>query len=96
MERSQIQPFAPGGTAHQNVFPPQPGFLTTPEYSLGVPEGRGFSPAEIGSPTLCPSRAPRSLRSQAARGAGLGNIQDCPATAGLKPRPSNRVMRNPA
>ena len=50
----------------------QPVFLTTPGYSLGLPEGRGFSPAETASTTLCPSRAPRSLRPQAARGAGLG------------------------
>ena len=26
----------------------------------GLPEGRGFSPAEIVGPTLCSSRAPRS------------------------------------
>ena len=59
-----------------------------------LPEGRGFSPAEIAAPTLCPSRAPRSLRLQAARGAGHGNNQKGPLTAGLKPRPSKIVVRN--
>jgi hypothetical protein len=58
-------------------------------------EGRGFSPAEIAAPVLYPSRTPRSLQPQAARGAGLGNNQDGIATAGLKPRPSRVVARNP-
>jgi hypothetical protein len=57
-------------------------------------EGRGFSPAEITAPALYSSRTPRSLRLQAARGAGLGNNQDGLATAGLKPRPSRVVVRN--
>jgi hypothetical protein len=52
-------------------------------------EGRGFSPAEIAAPTLNSSRTPRSLRLQAARGAGLGNNQDGFATAGL-----NRLRKN--
>jgi len=58
-------------------------------------EGRGFSPAEIAVPALYLSRTPRSLRLQAARGAELGNNQDGLATAGLKPRPSVIVVRNP-
>ena len=58
-------------------------------------EGRGFSPAEITAPALYSSRTPRSLRLQAARGAGLGNNQHGLATAGLKPRPSRVVVRNP-
>jgi len=57
-------------------------------------EGRGFSPAEIAAPVLYSSRTPRSLRLQAARGAGLGNNQDGLAAAGLKPRPSKIVVRN--
>ena len=64
------------------------------ETLLGLPEGRGFSPAEIAAPALYSSRTPRSLRLQAARGAGLGNNQDGLATAGLKPRPSKIVVRN--
>ena len=59
-------------------------------------EGRGFSPAEIAAPALCSSRAPRSLRLQAARGAGHGNVHEGLVTAGLKPRPSQPVVRNPA
>ena len=59
-----------------------------------LPEGRGFSPAEIAAPTLCSFRAPRSLRLQAARGAKHGNNQEGLVTAGLKPRPSDSVVRN--
>ncbi len=62
---------------------------------MGQPEGRGFSPAEIAAPTLCSFCAPGSLRSQAARGAKHGNIHEALVTAGLKPRPSNSVVRNP-
>ncbi|MGA2983036.1 MAG: hypothetical protein ABSG32_04445 [Terriglobia bacterium] len=58
-------------------------------------EGRGFSPAEIAAPALYSSRTPRSLRLQAARGAGLGNNHDGLATAELKPRPSRVVVRDP-
>jgi len=29
---------------------------------IGLPERRGFSPAEIAAPSLCVSRAPHSLR----------------------------------
>jgi hypothetical protein len=58
-------------------------------------EGRGFSPAEIAVPALYLSRTPRSLGLQAARGAGVGNYQYDLATAGLKPRPSGVVGRNP-
>ncbi|MGA3168989.1 MAG: hypothetical protein ABSF14_23050, partial [Terriglobia bacterium] len=54
-----------------------------------------FSPAEIAAPTRCLSRAPRSLRPQAARGAGHGNYEEGLVTAGLKPRPSKPVVRNP-
>jgi hypothetical protein len=57
-------------------------------------EGRGFSPAEIAAPALYSSRTPRSLRLQAARGAGIGNNHDGLATAELKPRPSKIVARN--
>ena len=60
-----------------------------------LPEGRGFSPAEIAAPALCLSRAPRRLRPQAARSASHGNNQKNLLTAGLKPRPSNPVVRNP-
>ena len=42
----------------------------------GLREGRGFSPAEIAAPALCCSRAPRSLRPQAARGTGHWNNQE--------------------
>jgi hypothetical protein len=62
---------------------------------IGRWEGRGFSPAEIAAPALCSSRAPRSLRLQAARGARHGNNQEGLVTAGLKPRPSKPVVRNP-
>jgi hypothetical protein len=61
----------------------------------GLPEGRGFSPAEIAAPALCLSRDPRSLQPQAARVAGHGNNQKGLVTAGLKPRPSKPVVRNP-
>jgi len=61
----------------------------------GLPEGRGFSPAEIAVPALCSSRDPRSLQPQAARVAGHGNNQKDLVTAGLKPRPSKPVVRNP-
>jgi hypothetical protein len=61
----------------------------------GLPEGRGFSPAEIAAPAVYSSRAPRSLQPQAARGAEHGNNQEGLATAGLKPRPSKPVVRNP-
>ena len=61
----------------------------------GLPEGRGFSPAEIAAPALCTSRDPRSLQPQAARVAGHGNNQKGLVTAGLKPRPSKPVVRNP-
>jgi hypothetical protein len=37
----------------------------------GLPEGRGFSPAEIAAPALCWSRAPRSPA-----GAGLRGTRD--------------------
>jgi hypothetical protein len=60
----------------------------------GLPEGRGFSPAGIVAPALCWSRAPRSLRLQAARGTGHRNNQKGLVTAGLKPRPSRPVVRN--
>jgi len=58
-------------------------------------EGQDFSPAEIAAPALYSPRTPRSLRLQAARGAGLGNNQGGLATAGLKPRPSRVVVRYP-
>ena len=35
----------------------------------GLPEGRGFSPAEIAAPALCWSRAPRSPSGDGLRGA---------------------------
>jgi hypothetical protein len=54
-----------------------------------------FSPAEIVALATCWFRAPRSLRRQAARGAEQGNYWRCLVTAGLKPRPSKRVVRNP-
>ena len=54
-----------------------------------------FSSAEIAALARYSPRTPRSLRPQAARGAGLGNNQDGLATAGLKPRPSRVVVRNP-
>jgi hypothetical protein len=41
----------------------------------GLPEGRGFSPAEIAAPAFCWSRAPRSLRPGAAATAGHGTLQ---------------------
>jgi hypothetical protein len=63
--------------------------------SGGLPEGRGFSPAEIAAPALCSSRAPRSLQPQAARGARHGNNQEDLVTAGLKPRPSHSLVRSP-
>jgi len=53
-----------------------------------------FSPAEIAFPALCPSRTPRNLQPQAAKGAGHGNNQKGPLTAWLKPRPSEIVVRN--
>src|ERR1035441_3534113 len=58
----------------------------------GNREGRGFSPAEIAAITRFLSRAPRSLRPQAARGAGPGGgRRSAPpqpaATARLLPRP---------
>ena len=59
-----------------------------------LPEGRGFSPAEIAAPALCRSRAPRSLQPQAARGAGRWNNQEGLVTAGLKPRPSRPAVTN--
>ena len=59
-----------------------------------LPEGRGFSPAEIAAPTLGSFRAPGSLRLQAARGAKHGNNQEGLVTAGLKPRPAISVVRN--
>jgi hypothetical protein len=59
------------------------------------PEGRGFSPHEIAAPTLCSSRTPRRLRLQATRGAGQGNNQTGLVRAGLKPRPSNSLVRKP-
>ena len=60
----------------------------------GLPEGRGFSPAEIAAPTPCLSRAPRSLRPQAARGSEQENNQEGLVTARLKPRPAISVVRN--
>ena len=62
----------------------------------GLPEGWGFSPAEIAAPAICSSRVPRSSRPQAARDSGHGNNQEGLRTAGLKPRPSNRGVTNPA
>ena len=59
-----------------------------------APEGRGFSPAEIAARPLFLSRASRSLRPQAAWGAGQGNSEKLLVTAGLKPRPSKTVVRN--
>jgi hypothetical protein len=54
-----------------------------------------FSPAKIAAPALYSSRTPRSLRLRAARGAGHKNNQNRLVTAGLKPRPSKIVVRNP-
>jgi hypothetical protein len=62
----------------------RPNLARTSHYGWTRPEGRGFSPAEIGAPTLYSSRAPRSLRLQTARGAGHGNNQEGFAAAGLK------------
>ena len=78
----------------------QPEGLTNPDFSRRLdvlrrlPEGRGFSPAEIAAPAFCWSRAPRSLQPQAARGTGHRNDQEGLVTAGLKPRPSKPVVRN--
>jgi hypothetical protein len=53
------------------------GLVVSPDFSPrlgafgGLQEGRGFSPAEIAAPPFCSSRAPRSWRLQAARGAGI-------------------------
>jgi hypothetical protein len=47
---------------------PKPDFSPRLDALRGLPEGRGFSPAEIAAPTLCWSRTPRSLRPRAARG----------------------------
>ncbi|MGD1103575.1 MAG: hypothetical protein ABSA59_16110, partial [Terriglobia bacterium] len=52
-----------------------------------------FSPAEITASALCSSRAPRSPRRP--RGAEYGNNREGLVTAGLKPRPSSPVVRNP-
>jgi hypothetical protein len=60
--------------------------------SWGLPEGRGFSPAEIAAPALCSFRAPGSLRPQAARGAKHGNNQEGLVTAGLKRLRKNAPM----
>jgi len=78
-------------------------FLKTPSSDFSprrndfwrLPEGRGFSPAEIAAPALYSARAPRSLRLQAARGARHGNNQEGLVTAGLKPRPSHSLVRYP-
>jgi hypothetical protein len=73
---------------------------STPDFSArsdafrGLPEGRGFSPAEIAAPTPCLSRAPRSLQPQAARGSEQENNQEGLVTAGLKPRPAISMVRN--
>ena len=53
-----------------------PGFSPRLDALRGLPEGRGFSPAEIAAPALCWSRAPRSLQLQAARGTGRRNNQE--------------------
>ena len=71
-----------------------PGFSPRWNGFGGLPEGRGFSPAEIAAPALCWSRAPRTLRPQAARGTGHRNNHEGLVTAGLKPRPSRPVVRN--
>ena len=68
-----------------------PGFSPRWNGFGGLPEGRGFSPAEIAAPALCSSKAPRSLRPQAARGPGHGNSQEGLRTAGL-----NRLRKNPS
>ncbi len=53
-------------TTHWNSDPPgsRPGPSFSPRCDAcgGLPEGRGFSPAEIAAPTLCSSYAPRSPR----------------------------------
>ena len=54
-----------------------------------------FSPADTAVPTVCSSRALQSLRPQAAQGPGHGNNQKEHVTAGLKPRSSKPVVRNP-
>ena len=73
----------------------KPYFSPRSDAFRGLLEGRGFSPAEIAAPTPCLSRAPRSLRLQAARGAENRDMQEGLVTAGLKPRPSISVVRNP-
>jgi hypothetical protein len=61
----------------------------------GLPEGRGFSPAESAAlrPQLvpCPSQ---SRRRGTARGTGHRINQEGLVTAGLKPRPSRPLVRN--
>jgi len=51
---------------------PSPDFSPRLDAFRGLPEGRGFSPAEIAAPALCWSRAPRSLRLVAAATVGRG------------------------
>jgi hypothetical protein len=58
-------------------------------------EGRGFSPAEIASAWACLPPSPSCLRPQAARGAGHGIVPQVLVAAGLKPRPSVLLVRNP-
>ena len=84
-----------GLLAHrQRRGPSNPYFSPRSDTFRGLPEGRGFSPAEIAAPTPCLSRAPRSLRPQAARGSEQENNQEGLVTAGLKPRPAISVVRN--
>ena len=80
-------------------YGPQIGNTTfSPDFSprLDAAGRAGLQPRRLRAFLIIPvSRAPRSLRLQAARGAGHGNNQKGPLTAGLKPRPSKIVVRNP-
>jgi hypothetical protein len=51
------------------VQSPNPHFSPRLDALRGLPEGRGFSPAEIAAPALCWSRAPRSPSADGLRGA---------------------------
>jgi hypothetical protein len=95
---------------HRTVFtchlnPARAGLVSRPEdwqwssrglsRRLDAAGGRGFSPAKMAPPFVCRSRAARCLRPQAARGTGRRNNQERLVTAGLKPRPSLLLARNP-
>jgi hypothetical protein len=70
-----------GGLKRDSPARPRPGYASvdeatfSPDFSprldalRGLPEGRGFSPAEIAAPAFCWSLAPRSPEGAGLRGA---------------------------